>query len=33
MEQGHQILKDSGMTFAIGDGMKDGAQKVVKAIK
>ena len=33
MEQGHQILKDSGMNFAIGDGMKDGAQKVVKAIK
>ena len=33
MEQGHQILKDSGMNFAIGNGMKDGAQKVVKAIK
>ncbi len=33
MEEGHQILKDSGMNFAIGDGMKDGAKKVVKAIK
>ncbi len=33
MEEGHQILKDSGLNFAIGDGMKDGAQKVVKAIK
>jgi succinyl-CoA synthetase beta subunit len=33
MEEGHQILKDSGLNFAIGSGMKDGAQKVVKAIK
>ena len=33
MEEGHQILKDSGLNFAIGNGMKDGAQKVVKAIK
>ena len=33
MEEGHQILKDSGLNFLIGDGMKDGAQKVVKAIK
>ena len=33
MEQGHQILKDSGLNFLIGNGMKDGAQKVVKAIK
>ena len=33
MEAGHQILKDSGLNFAIGNGMKDGAQKVVKAIK
>ncbi len=33
MEEGHQILKDSGLDFLIGDGMKDGAQKVVKAIK
>ena len=32
MEEGHQILKDSGLNFLIGDGMKDGAQKVVKAI-
>ncbi len=33
MEEGHQLLKDSGLNFAIGNGMKDGAQKVVKAIK
>ena len=33
MEEGHQILKDSGLNFLIGDGMKDGAQKVVKAIQ
>ena len=33
MEEGHNILKDSGLNFAIGSGMKDGAQKVVKAIK
>ncbi len=33
MEEGHQTLKDSGLNFAIGDGMKDGAKKVVKAIK
>lgn len=33
MEEGHQILKDSGLNFAIGNGMKDGAKKVVKAIK
>ena len=33
MEEGHQILKDSGLNFLIGNGMKDGAQKVVKAIK
>ena len=33
MEEGHQILQDSGLNFLIGDGMKDGAQKVVKAIK
>jgi succinyl-CoA synthetase beta subunit len=33
MDEGHQILKDSGLNFAIGNGMKDGAKKVVKAIK
>lgn len=33
MEEGHQILRDSGLNFLIGDGMKDGAQKAVKAIK
>jgi len=33
MEEGHKILKDSGLNFLIGNGMKDGAQKVVKAIK
>ena len=33
MEEGHQILKDSGLNFIIGDGMKDGAKKAVKAIQ
>ncbi len=33
MEEGHQILKNSGLNFTIGNSMKDGAQKVVKAIK
>ncbi len=33
MEEGHRILKNSGMNFVIGNGMKDGAQKVVKAIQ
>jgi len=29
VEQGQQILRDSGLNFTIGNGMKDGAQKVV----
>ena len=29
VELGKQILRDSGLNFAIADGMKDGAQKVV----
>ncbi|QPJ65501.1 MAG: ADP-forming succinate--CoA ligase subunit beta [Candidatus Nitrohelix vancouverensis] len=33
MEDGHLILKNSGMNFLVGDGMKDAAQKVVKAIQ
>lgn len=33
MEEGHAILKESGMDFIIGNGMKDGARKVVKAIQ
>ena len=30
VEQGRQILKDSGFNFTVADGMLDGAQKVVK---
>ena len=30
VERGQQILRDSGLNFTIADGMKDGAQKVVK---
>jgi len=30
VEQGKQILRDSGMDFGIADGMKDGAEKVVR---
>jgi len=33
MEEGHSILKESGLNFVVGDGMKDAARKVVKAIK
>ena len=33
MEEGHNILEYSGLNFIIGDGMKDGAEKVVKAIQ
>ena len=33
MEEGHNILECSGLNFIIGDGMKDGAEKVVKAIQ
>jgi len=30
VEQGQKILRDSGLNFTIADGMKDGAEKVVK---
>jgi succinyl-CoA synthetase beta subunit len=30
VEQGQQILRDSGLNFTIASGMKDGAEKVVK---
>ena len=30
VELGQQILRDSGLNFTIADGMKDGAEKVVK---
>ncbi|MDH5762085.1 MAG: ADP-forming succinate--CoA ligase subunit beta [Nitrospinota bacterium] len=33
MEEGHKILQQSGLNFIIGNGMKDGAQKAVKAIQ
>ena len=33
MEEGHQILNDSGIGVIVADSMKDGAQKIVKAIR
>ncbi len=33
MEEGHKILQKSGLNFIIGNGMKDAAQKAVKAIQ
>ncbi len=33
MEQGLQILEESGLNFIVANGMKDAARKVVKAIK
>jgi succinyl-CoA synthetase beta subunit len=30
VELGQQILRESGLNFTIANGMKDGAQKVVK---
>jgi succinyl-CoA synthetase beta subunit len=30
VEAGQQILRESGLNFTIADGMKDGAEKVVK---
>jgi succinyl-CoA synthetase beta subunit len=32
MEEGHAILKESGLNFVIADGMKDAAKKVVKTL-
>ena len=33
MGEGHQILSDSGIDVIVAEGMKDGAQKIVKAIR
>jgi succinyl-CoA synthetase beta subunit len=33
VEQGKQILKDSGLNFGLADGMKDAAEKVVALAK
>jgi len=33
MEEGHRILQQSGLELIIGDGMKDAAKKVVRAIQ
>jgi len=33
MEEGHQIFSDSGIDVIVAKGMKDGAQKIVKAIR
>jgi succinyl-CoA synthetase beta subunit len=33
VEQGQQILKDSGLNFIVADGMKDAAEKVVAATR
>jgi len=30
VEQGRKILADSGFNFAVADGMRDAAEKVVK---
>jgi succinyl-CoA synthetase beta subunit len=30
MEQGQEILRNSGLNFTVANGMKDGAEKVVK---
>ncbi len=33
MEEGHQLLEESGMNFIVANGMKDAARKVVKTLK
>ncbi|MFQ5433200.1 MAG: ADP-forming succinate--CoA ligase subunit beta [Nitrospinota bacterium] len=33
VEEGNRILKESGLNFLIGNGMKDGAEKAVAALK
>ncbi len=33
VEEGERILKESGLNFIIGHGMRDGAEKVVAAVK
>jgi succinyl-CoA synthetase beta subunit len=30
VEQGKEILKKSGLNFTVAEGMKDGAEKVVR---
>ena len=31
VEEGKKILLESGFNFGVGDGMKDGAEKIVRA--
>ena len=33
VEEGRRILRESGLNFTVADGMKDAAEKVVKAAK
>jgi succinyl-CoA synthetase beta subunit len=33
VEQGQEILRNSGLNFIVADGMKDAAEKVVAATK
>ncbi|HJM43349.1 MAG: ADP-forming succinate--CoA ligase subunit beta [Nitrospinota bacterium] len=33
VEEGRKILADSGLNFTVGDDMRDGAQKVIEALK
>ncbi|MFQ5716055.1 MAG: succinate--CoA ligase subunit beta, partial [Nitrospinales bacterium] len=33
MEEGHHILKESGLDFQVGKNMKDAARKVVRAVR
>jgi len=33
VEQAQEILRNSGLTFIVADGMKDAAEKVVAAAK
>jgi succinyl-CoA synthetase beta subunit len=33
VEQGQQILRNSGLNFIVADGMKDAAEKVVAATR
>jgi succinyl-CoA synthetase beta subunit len=33
VEQGQQILKESGLNFTVANGMKDAAEKVVALAK
>ena len=31
VEEGQRVIRDSGLNFAVADGMKDAAEKVVRA--